>query len=251
MPKNPTDQVYESIGVGYAAARRPDRRIEQAIHAALGDARTVVNVGAGTGNYEHGDRQVIAVEPAIEMLAQRPADAAPAVRAVAEALPFRDLAFDAALATLTLHHWSDVGAGLDELRQVARRQIIFLFEPAMNRQFWLWDYFPQALTMASDAEAPGVADIRARLKVRSVTTVPVPADCTDGFAGANWRRPEAYLEASVREAISSIAQLPPEVAARGAERLASDLASGTWDTRYGALRALPEIDLGYRLVAAG
>ena len=156
----------------------------------------MVNVGAGTGNYEPRDRRVVAVEPAVEMLVQRPADAAPAVRAVAESLPFRDLAFDAALATLTLHHWSDLSVGLEELRRVARRQIILLFEPALNRRFWLWDYFPQALTLASDAEAPGVADLGDRIKVRSVTPVPIPADCTDGFAGAYWCRPEAYLEAS-------------------------------------------------------
>ena len=251
MRKDPIDQVYETIGLGYAAARRPDRRLAQIIRAALGDARTVVNVGAGTGNYEPRDRRVVAVEPAVEMLVQRPADAAPAVRAVAEALPFRNLAFDAALAILTLHHWSDLSVGLEELRRVARRQIILLFEPALNRRFWLWDYFPQALTLASDAEAPGVADLGNRLKVRSVTPVPIPADCTDGFAGAYWCRPEAYLEASVREGISSLAQLPPEEAARCAARLASDLASGAWDTRYGALRAMPEYDLGYRLVVAG
>ncbi|MCH8225661.1 MAG: class I SAM-dependent methyltransferase [Chloroflexi bacterium] len=251
MRKDPPGQLYETIGFDYASARRPDRRIEQIIHAALGDARTVINVGAGTGNYEPRDRWVIAVEPAVEMIAQRPPDAAPAVRAVAENLPFRDLAFDAALAMLTLHHWSDVGVGLDELRRVARRQIIFLFEPALNRRFWLWDYFPQALTMASDAEAPGIADIQDHLQVRLVTTVPIPSDCTDGFAGANWRRPEAYLEASVREAISSIAQLPPEVASQGEKQLASDLASGAWDNRYGGLRSLPELDLGYRLVVAG
>ena len=251
MPKDPIDQVYETIGHGYAAARRPDRRIEQMIHAALGDARTVVNVGAGTGNYEPRNRRVVAVEPAVEMLAQRPADASPAVRAVAEALPFRDLAFDAAIAILTLHHWSDLAVGLAELRRVAKRQIILLFEPALNHRFWLWDYFQQALTLASDARAPGVANLRDRLNVRSVTPVPIPADCTDGFAGAHWRRPEAYLEASVREGISSLALLPPEEAARGVERLASDLSSGAWDARYGALRDLPEYDLGYRLVVAG
>ena len=251
MRNEPPGQLYGTIGLDYASARRPDRRIEQIIHAALGDARTLVNVGAGTGNYEPRDRWVIAVEPAVEMLAQRPPNAAPAVRAVAERLPFRELAFDAALATLTLHHWNDVVVGLDELRRVARRQIIFLFEPALNRRFWLWDYFPQALTMPSDAGAPGIADIQDHLEVRSVITVPIPADCTDGFAGANWRRPEAYLEASVREAISSIAQLAPDVAAQGAEHLASDLASGAWDNRYGALRSLAELDLGYRLVVAG
>ena len=251
MREDPIGQLYETICTGYAAVRRPDARIERLIHAALGDARTVVNVGAGTGNYEPVDRRVVAVEPSVEMLAQRPPDAAPAVQAVAEALPFSDLTFDAALATLTLHHWSDLSAGLGELRRVAQRQIILLFEPSMNHRFWLWDYFPQALTMASDVEAPGVADLRNRLQIRSVTTVPIPADCTDGFAGANWRRPEAYLEASVREGISSIAQLPPEVAALGAGHLARDISSGTWDSRYGALRALTEYDLGYRLVVAG
>ncbi len=251
MDQDPADEVYETIGVGYGAARRPDTRIERLIHQALGDARTVLNAGAGTGNYEASEGRVVAVEPALEMLAQRRSDAAPAVRAVAESLPFAGQTFDAALATLTLHHWSDLSAGLAELRRVAKRQIILFFEPVINHRFWLFDYFPQALTLASDARAPGIADLQTYLEVRSVKPVPIPADCTDGFAGAYWRRPEAYLNRVVREGISSLAQLSPEVVDRGVEHLKDDLSSGAWDARYGALRSLPECDLGYRLVVAG
>ena len=211
----------------------------------------MLNVGAGTGNYEPLDRRVVAVEPALEMLAQRRASAAPAVRAVAESLPFLGLIFDAALATLTLHHWRDLSLGLAELRRVAKRQIILFFEPVINHRFWLFDYFPQALSLGSDARAPGISALQNHLNVRSVKPVPIPADCTDGFAGAYWRRPEAYLDAAVREGSSSLVQLSPEVVDRGVERLTSDLSSGAWDARYGALRSLPECDLGYRLLVAG
>lgn len=251
MRLNTRDQVYDSIGVGYSAARRPDPRIHQLIVASLGDALSVVNVGAGAGNYEPSDRRVVAVDPSLTMVAQRRTGAGPAARAVAEALPFRDQTFDAALATFTLHHLTDLAVGLSELRRVAKRQVILLFEPSESWKFWLVEYFPDCLSLPSEISAPGVDDVRAHLAVHTVTGVPVPADCTDGFAGAYWRRPEAYLDPSVRAGISSLALLSPADAERGVQRLREDLASGAWDARYGYLRELSEIDLGYRLLIAG
>ncbi len=248
---NSRDQVYESIGVGYAAARRPDPRIQQLISAALADARCVVNVGAGTGNYEPTDRVVVAVEPSSAMIAQRRPETGPAVQAVAEALPFHDQTFDAALATFTLHHWNELAVGLSEMRRVARRQVILLFEPWEPGQFWLVEYFPECFSSPSEIGAPGVNDARAHLDVHTVIPVPVPSDCTDGFAGSYWRRPEAYLDPAVRAGISSLAQLSPEVDERCVQRLRQDLSSGAWDDQYGHLRELSEIDLGYRLLTAG
>jgi len=209
-----------------------------------------VNVGAGTGNYEPVDRRVVAVEPSLAMIARRSPGAAPAVRAVAEALPFVDRTFEAALAVLTLHHWTDLARGLSELRRVAGRQVVLLCEPWMSWQFWLVEYFPECLSLPSELHAPSIEDLRTHLDVRSVVPVPVPADCIDGFAGAYWRRPELYLDPAVRAGISSLAQLPREVAERGAQQLRRDLASGEWDARYGHLRELTELDLGYRLVIA-
>ena len=250
MTSSSIDQVYQSIGTGYLAARRPDPRIQRLIDTALGDARTVVNVGAGTGNYEPADRRVVAVEPSLAMIAQRRPGAGPAMRAVAEALPFGDQTFEAALATFTLHHWTDLASGLSELRRVASRQVILLFEPWDSWQFWLVEYFPECLSLPSEIRAPCIEDVRVHLDVHTVVPVPVPADCVDGFAGAYWRRPEAYLDPAVRAGISSLAQLSPEVAERCVQRLRQDLASGEWDARYGYLRELPEIDLGYRLLIA-
>ena len=246
-------------GSGYTRAsaqvtrrpRRPDPRIQRLIFSALGDARSVVNVGAGAGNYEPADRLVVAVEPSLAMIAQRRAGAGPAAQAVAEALPFSDQTFDAALATFTIHHWTDLAVGLSELRRVARRQVILLFEPWDSGQFWLIEYFPEWLALPSEIAAPGVDHVRAHLDVHTVTPVPVPADCSDGFAGAYWRRPEAYLNPSVRAGVSSLAQLSTEIVERGVQRLREDLASGAWEARHGHLRELPEIDLGYRLLTAG
>src|SRR3954451_10519599 len=96
---------YELHGRTYALVRRADPRIAAHVHAALGDARTVVNVGAGPGSYEPADRWVLAVEPSATMRAQRPPGAAPALAGRAEALPFDDDAFDAAMACVTIHHW--------------------------------------------------------------------------------------------------------------------------------------------------
>ncbi len=248
LASSPSHQLYQSIGNSYSAARQPDPRIQRLINAALGDAQTIVNVGAGTGNYEPADRRLVAVEPSLAMLNQRRAGAAPAIRAVAEALPFGDQTFEAALVILTLHHWTDLASGLSELRRVASRQVILLFEPKISRQFWLFEYFPECLSLPSDMRAPGIEDLRTHFHIQTVVPVPVPADCTDGFAGAYWRRPESYLDPSVRAGISSLAQLSLEGAERGVERLRQDLESGEWDARYGELRELTELDLGYRLL---
>ena len=248
---NTRHQVYESIGVGYASARRPDPPIHLLIVDALGDARTVLNVGAGGGNYEPSERSVIAVEPSLRMISQRRYGSGPALQVVAEALPFSNKSFDAALATFTLHHWTNVSAGLLELKRVAKRQVILLFEPAESLKLWLVEYFPECLALPSETGAPGVNDVRPVLDVRNVSPVPVPADCTDGFAGAYWRRPEAYLDPVVRAGISSLALLSPNHSERGARRLREGLASAEWDARFGFLGELPEFDLGYRLVVAG
>lgn len=242
--------VYDTIGRGYARQRRPDPRIAAHLTAALGGARSVLNVGAGAGSYESPDGRVVAVEPSAVMLAQRPPGAAPAVQARAEALPFADRAFDATMAVLTLHHWADRAGGLAECARVARERVVLLtFDPAAGG-FWLvQDYFPEFMeadrrqfpTLAEYADAFG-PDARVE-----IAAVPVPRDCVDGFLGAYWARPEAYLDPAVRAGISSFA-LPGTEA--GLERLRSDLASGAWHARHGQLLAADALDLGYRLVVA-
>jgi SAM-dependent methyltransferase len=248
---------YDTIGRTYSSTRRADPRIEARIAAALGDSgraetMRVVNVGAGAGSYEPADRFVVAADPSLTMLRQRHADAAPALLARAEALPFADGTFDAALASLTVHHWHDLERGLCEMQRVARRQVIFLFEPPLASSLWfVGEYFPDILDLGSERAAPGIDRLAATLAVRHVEPVPVTADCKDGFAGCYWNRPEAYLDPVVQAGISSFAQLDPEVRRVGTERLRRDLASGAWDDRHGDLRDLAEIDLGYRLLVAG
>jgi SAM-dependent methyltransferase len=262
---------YDTIGRTYSSTRRTDPRIEARIAAALGDDMTaagarretrgetmrgetmrVVNVGAGAGSYEPADGFVVAVDPSVTMLRQRRDDAAPSVLARAEALPFADDTFDAALASLTVHHWDDLEHGLREMRRVARRQVIFFFEPSLASSLWfVGEYFPQILDLASERAAPGLDRLAATLAVRRVESVPVTADCQDGFAGCYWNRPEAYLDPVVQAGISSFAQLDPEVRRAGTEQLRRDLASGLWDDRHGDLRDRAEIDLGYRLLVAG
>lgn len=240
--------LYDRIGIGYAAWRRPDPRIAGRIEAALGPARTVLNVGAGAGSYEPAGRTVAAVEPSAEMIRQRAPAAAPAVRGAAEALPFRDRSFDAAMAVLTIHHWSNAQRGLVELRRVARDRVAILTWDPEHPGFWLVrDYFPEIPAM--DRETfPTLATIEDALGPVEVHPVPVPADCTDGFLGAYWRRPERYLDPGARGAISAFAKLP-EVDAR-LSRLRADLADGIWERRNGELLALDELDIGYRLVVA-
>jgi SAM-dependent methyltransferase len=242
---------YDRIGGTYARTRRPDPRIAAQIDAALGDARTVVNVGAGTGAYEPAGRDVTAVEPSAVMLAQRPPGAAPAVQASAEALPFGDGAFDAAMAVLTIHHWSDWRTGIAELRRVARGRIVVLtFDAGWIDRYWLVrDYLPAIAALDHGRFAP-LADVAEALGGAEAIPVPIPHDCTDGFLCAAWRRPEAYLDAAYRANISPFAILGPDAVAEGIARLARDLADGTWAARNADLLARDEADFGYRLLVA-
>jgi SAM-dependent methyltransferase len=251
VPNDP----YRDLGQGYSRQRRPDPRIAAVIDRALGDAVTVVNVGAGAGSYEPADRRVLAVEPSPTMLAQRPATAAPAVRATAERLPLPDGAVDAGLAVLTVHHWRDHAAGLAELARVSRRQVVLTWDAEfLARSFWLAaEYLPEI--ERHEAGLACVDEIAAELARHNghveVSPVPVPADCTDGFLAAFWRRPQAYLDPAVRASTSGLAVLPPEVVDRAIARLTADLADGRWHRLHRDLLDRDALDLGYRLVVAG
>ena len=240
--------LYDDIGRGYARHRQPDPRLAARIDAALGNARTVVNVGAGAGSYEPADRDVTAVEPSATMIAQRPPGAAPTVQARAEALPFEDGAFDAALAVLTVHHWGDWRRGVTEMRRVAGRVVVLTWDPAFEG-FWLTrDYLPEVLA-ADRRDFPPIGALAEALGGADVQTVPVPHDCVDGFGSAYWRQPEAYLDPAVRAATSMFARAGSELQS-GLKRLEADLASGAWNARYGHVLALDEADLGFRLVTS-
>ncbi len=241
---------YDTIGRTYTATRRADPRIEARIHAALGDARSVVNIGAGTGSYEPTDRFVAAVEPSPVMIAQRAPASAPAVRGVADALPFPDRTFDAALMSLTIHHWPDWRAGLAEVRRVAARVVIFTWDPAMERDFWLVDEYLPELAGTTATDGPPLDELADSLGGAQIVPVPVPADCTDGFFAAFWARPEAYLDPTVQAGISCFTLFDEAWFRAGIDRLAVDLASGAWDDRHRALRDEPEYDWGYRIVVA-
>ncbi|MDC7120443.1 methyltransferase domain-containing protein [Cellulomonas fimi] len=248
------DVDYEQHGAGYARVRRPDPRIAARVHAALGDARTVVNVGAGAGSYEPADRYVLAVEPSAAMRAQRPAGAAPALDATAEHLPFDDAAFDAAMATVTVHQWRDVEQGLRELRRVSRGPVVLLtFDAVALQDFWLAEYLPHVFA-AELTRFPSIDRLVACLGEGSahvrVDPVAVPWDCVDGFGEAFYGRPEELLRPEVRRATSGIALADADAARRGLDRLARDLASGAWDERHGHLRGLPERVGALRLVVA-
>jgi SAM-dependent methyltransferase len=240
---------YDALGTTYTATRREDPDLARQIHAALGDGRTVLNVGAGAGAYEPRDRTVIAVEPSPVMIAQRPAGAAPAVVAVAERLPFVDRSFDVAMAVATVHHWPDPAAGLDELRRVARRVVVVAGDANVLDRLWLIaEYFQDLLRgpVRSALEPEAIAErLGGRTEIRPLH---VPAGCVDGFPEAFIGRPEAYLDPAVRSNMSPFRLMPAEQVSAGIARLRDDLASGAWDERHGALRRMQRIDVGLRIV---
>lgn len=244
-------QLYESIGSAYPATRRTEPRIAARIREALGDARTVLNVGAGTGSYEPTDREVTAVEPSAVMRAQRPAGAAPCVAASAERLPFPDRSFDAAMAVSTVHHWADPVAGLREMRRVARRVVVFTYDastPGWPERFWLTrDYLPEFAGLLTGWPSP--ADMARAIGGRA-EPVPIPWDCADGFFEAHWRRPEAYLDEHVRRAVSVWTRVGTRAEQRAVDSLRDDLSSGRWAERNEDLLALDEAELGLRLLVA-
>jgi len=241
-------QLYDAIGTAYRDHRRPDARIAGAITRALGDVRPTVNVGAGAGAYEPRDRPVVAVEPSLTMIRQRLAGSAPVVQASALELPFKDAAFAAALAVLTVHHWPERARGLTELARVVRDRVVLVTWDPASIGFWLTeDYFPEVVTIDRRI-FPTMEELGRTLGRVDVHRLPIPHDCSDGFLGAYWRRPHAYLDASVRSAISTFTKLRDP--ASSLARLRQDLEDGTWERRYGRLLDQSELDLGYRIVVA-
>ncbi len=245
------DVDYEQQGAGYALQRRADPRIEALVHDALGEARSVVNVGAGTGSYEPTDRQVIAIEPSETMRAQRPPHLSRAIDAVAENLPLADDSVDAGMATVTIHQWSDLQRGLAELRRVARGPVVILtFDGDALDRFWLAEYVPE-LIAAERRRYPAIESIRAALGGTSrVVPISVAIDCTDGFTEAYYARPERFLDPLVRKAQSAWSFVAPEIAEQRLARLASDLETGAWDERYADFRRRPVFESSLRLIVA-
>ena len=242
--------LYDRIGATYSATRCTDPRIAAHIWAALGDAQTVLNVGAGTGSYEPSDRSVVAVEPSAVMRSKRLLGSAPCVPGSAEELPFEDQSFDAAMAVCTLHHWNDPIAGLGEMRRVASRVVVFLFDTSDTTQFWLTrDYIPEFARLRSCQILAIVADLAESIG-GTTQIVPIPWDCSDGFFEAFWRRPDAYLHDQVRRGTSVWDSLGPQVERRVITDLGRDLDSGLWATRNQDLIALDDADLGARLLVA-
>jgi SAM-dependent methyltransferase len=249
-PVTPTSgPIYDRIGRGYAQIRQTDPRLAARIRAALGDARSVLNVGAGSGSYEPTDRWTVAVEPSAVMLRQHPGRRR--VQASAEALPFADRAFDAAMAIMTVHHWPDLAVGLAELRRVAARQIVFTWDPRHPLVLWLVaEYLPEIGDIERARFAP-IDTVVAALGAHTVETFPIPHDFADGYQPAFWRRPEAYLSARLRAASSTFAQLPDHVVEPAMARLRRDLERGEWHRRHADLLTADAMDYGYRLVVAG
>ena len=251
MDSDVKQPVYDTIGGGYRAVRNPDPRLASKIADALGDCQTVVNVGAGAGSYEPVDRWVLAVEPSGVMIAQRPPDAAPVLQASAEDLPLADRTVDGAMAILTMHHWPDLEAGLDELLRVVRRRIVIVTMdvPVLARLWIIDDYLPEFLGQHT-ARFPSIERLCELLPNSTAEVLAVPRDCTDGFLSALWARPHALLDPATRAATSPWYDLPAATVKAALTRLQRDLQDGTWQQRHGDLLKRSELDVGLRLITS-
>ncbi len=250
MPGSPR---YDAIGHGYSSTRREDPELRDRIHAALGDSRTVVNVGAGTGSYEPSDRHVVAIEPSDVMARQRPAGRVPALRGTAAPLPLRDHSVDAAMAVLTIHHWDDQReSGVRELRRVARGPVVIVtYDADVCSEMWLnRDYLPEAAAL-DQATFPPIDELIGWLggHVR-VEPIMNSRNTPDWTLGSFWAHPERVLDAEARRATSAFARMDAVVLDRVVAEIARDIDNGVWDSRNGHLRALPEYDVGMRLLIA-
>jgi SAM-dependent methyltransferase len=241
---------YDQIGLGYTATRRPDPRIASRIHEALGDARSIVNVGAGAGAYEPRDREVLAIEPSDRMIAQRAPELAPAIRGRAESLPLAADSVDAAMACMTLHHWADWRIGIQELRRVSRKRVvIFTYDHSYANRFWLLrDYLPKLARLEGERFPPIDEQRIATGDDVKLEPVPIPHDCEDGFLAAYWRRPSAYLDERIRAGMSTFYLPGAERLLDGLKELADDLQTGRWEERNRDILEREELDLGYRLL---
>lgn len=243
---------YDKSGTAYTPYRQGDPRIATQIHAALGNAATLLNVGAGAGSYEPADRYVTAVEPSAAMRAQRIIQGRPpAISGYAANLPFDDQSFDAAMALVTVHHWPDSAKGLQELRRVTKGPVIVMtFDPDALDQFWNAQYFPE-LVAVEKARYPAITSITAALGgTATVQDIAIPLDCSDGFQEAFYGRPEAFLDPGIRKAQSAWDFLPPSLEVVLVQRLADALASGAWDKQYGHFRTQESFTGALRLITA-
>jgi SAM-dependent methyltransferase len=241
---------YDKDGVRYSARRQTEPAIAHYIHAALHNAKTILNVGAGAGSYEPEDRYFISVEPSVSMRAQRLSNHKnPALTGRADNLPFDDKSFDAATAFLTIHHWPDIKKGLSELRRVARHQIIIMtFDPDALDFFWNAEYFPEVIEVEKQ-RYPTIDRLLDMLGGKTaVHDIPVPLDCVDGFQEAFYGRPEAFLDKEVRNAMSAWGFISEEHQELMVKRLSDDLQSGEWDRKYGHLRTQPTFSGALRLI---
>jgi SAM-dependent methyltransferase len=251
MSRQSGDYDYDTNGAGYTVHRQPDPRVAAYVHAALGPAQRIINVGAGAGSYEPLNREVTAVEPSAVMRAQRPPHLATAIDAVAQSLPFADNSFDAAMAMVTIHQWTDRDEGLREMRRVSRGPVVILTaDGEALGKYWLAHYAPELLAVEA-ARFPTIDHVCEVLGGTStVTSIPIPIDCVDGFGEAYYARPEAFLDPDVRGSQSGWGFIDEATASRAVEALRSDLESGEWDRRFGAFRTQPEYDGSLRLITA-
>lgn len=242
------DPLYDDIGINYSVTRGTDPKIAKQLNSELQGATRIVNIGAGTGSYEPEDIDLVAVEPSAEMIAQRKLGAHRAEQAFAENLPFEDSSFSHAMTVLSMHHWENRALAFKEINRVATDKFVAITWDPNSDPFWLTrDYFPEIHEMDKDI-FPNVEELNKYFDEVISIPLQIPSDCKDGFLAAFWKRPEAYLNSTVRQSISPFSKI--KNVSEGLQKLEDDLASGVWAKNNLAILSLSSLDVGYRIISA-
>jgi SAM-dependent methyltransferase len=236
------ENLYQLTGGDYNFTRKADPYILQRLFTLLGPekGKSYIDIGCGTGNYT-----IALSEPGFEFTGLDPSKAmlaianqrAPLINWLpgsAEKIPLPDSQFDGALATLTIHHWKDLGKAFLEINRILKmksRMVLFTSLPEQMSGYWLNYYFPRMM-QSSIQKMPSLDLITeagrcAGFHLQNTELYDIRSDLEDHFLYSGKMNAALYLNHYFRKGISSFAEsgIQDEINI-GLKNLASDIDSG-------------------------
>lgn len=257
-------EIYDKIGTNYNKTRKADLRIASLIEKNLflkREGATLLDVGAGTGNYSHffsaKGYHVTAVEPSGIMMAQAAENQnIKWIKGSAEEISLPTSSFDGIFSVLASHHFHHLEKAISEMNRILKPKhfaVIFTADPStVSKQSWLFDYFKIVFEKAISTYLP-INDFKLMIERVTKTNVkmidyPLPDNLTDNFFASGWKNPSLYLDETFRSSISPLASLETGILNQILERLEKDLKNGIWQKKYGSILEEDFFDGGYRFL---